>query len=183
VINFPHCKIITESPDETFDAGVAIGCALAKNLSGSVGNLSSLGCLSVAISGTLGAGKTCLVKGIASGAGVTEPVTSPTYTIVNEYEGAVPVFHIDAYRLSGADDFESSGAAEYLQRDGICIVEWCEVVEECLGGDALRIYINILPNNCREISCAGFEGFDIAFPPRKDAAFSPRKNDAGTVNK
>jgi tRNA threonylcarbamoyladenosine biosynthesis protein TsaE len=80
----------------------------------------------LALRGGLGAGKTCLVKGIARGLGVKEIVTSPTYTIVSEYEGALPLYHIDAYRLLGDEDFENCGAAELLAADGVSVIEWSE---------------------------------------------------------
>jgi len=91
------------SPDETAELGERLARRLGP---GSV----------IALRGGLGAGKTCLVKGIARGLGITENVTSPTYTIISEYAGAVPLYHIDAYRLSGDEDFENTGAGELLGR-------------------------------------------------------------------
>ncbi len=87
----------------------------------------------VALQGPLGAGKTALIRGIARGLGVTEPVTSPTYTIVNEYStGRVPLFHFDMYRLSGPEDLFDIGWEDYLERGGICVVEWSERVLDAL---------------------------------------------------
>ena len=91
--------------------------------------------------GDLGAGKTAFTRGLASGLGVTEPVTSPTYTIVDEYlSGRLPLFHFDMYRLGSADELFDIGWEDYLARGGICAVEWSENVEEALTG-ALRITI------------------------------------------
>jgi tRNA threonylcarbamoyladenosine biosynthesis protein TsaE len=102
----------------------------------------------IALKGGLGAGKTCLVKGIARGLGITEIVTSPTYTIVSEYnarlnEETVPLYHIDAYRLSGDEDFENTGAGELLGGGGIAIIEWSERIPRSIPADALHIDIEI----------------------------------------
>jgi tRNA threonylcarbamoyladenosine biosynthesis protein TsaE len=102
----------------------------------------------IALRGGLGSGKTCLVKGIARGLGITETVTSPTYTIVSEYTArlngqSVPLYHIDAYRLNGDDDFEHSGAGEYMGGQGIVLVEWSERIPRSLPADAITIEIEI----------------------------------------
>lgn len=109
----------------------AIGAALAKRLpAGSV----------VAFSGELGAGKTAFVRGMARGLGSGEQVTSPTFTIVNEYEGGrLPLFHFDMYRLSGADELYEIGWEDYLARGGICAVEWSETVRSALEGDIVWV--------------------------------------------
>ena len=87
----------------------------------------------IAFRGDLGAGKTAFTRGLARGLGITEPVTSPTYTIVNEYlEGRLPLFHFDMYRLSCADELFDLGWEDYLTRGGICAVEWSENVIEAL---------------------------------------------------
>ena len=119
-------QIQTHSPEET----EAVGRKLAAQLqSGDV----------LAYYGDLGAGKTAFTRGLAAGLGVTEPVTSPTYTIVNEYlSGRLPLFHFDMYRLGSADELFDIGWEDYLARGGICAVEWSENVEEALTG-ALRI--------------------------------------------
>lgn len=95
----------------------------------------------VAFYGDLGAGKTAFTRGLAEGLGIHEMVTSPTYTIVNEYlSGKLPLFHFDMYRLSDADDLFDIGWEDYLARGGICAVEWSERVEEALY-DAIRVTI------------------------------------------
>ena len=121
-------QIQTHSPEET----EAVGRKLAAQLQpGDV----------LAYYGDLGAGKTAFTRGLASSLGVTEPVTSPTYTIVNEYlSGRLPLFHFDMYRLGSADELFDIGWEDYLARGGICAVEWSENVEEALDG-ALRITI------------------------------------------
>ena len=101
--------IITTSAEQTFEAGKA----LAEKLSpGDV----------LAFHGDLGAGKTVFVRGLAAGLGLDARVTSPTFTIVNEYEGKIPLFHFDMYRLSGSDDLFEIGWEDYLTRGGICAV-------------------------------------------------------------
>jgi tRNA threonylcarbamoyladenosine biosynthesis protein TsaE len=102
----------------------------------------------VALSGGLGAGKTCLVKGIARALGIDENITSPTYTIINEYRIAgrlkgCPLFHIDAYRLNGDEDFDSTGAGECFSPGGITIIEWSERIPGSIPVDAIRIEIEI----------------------------------------
>ena len=113
---------ITHSPEET----EKLGAALARRLQpGSV----------IAYTGDLGAGKTAFTRGLAKGLGYTQPVTSPTYTIVNEYlSGRMPLFHFDMYRLGSADELFDIGWEDYLTRGGICAVEWSENVREAMEG-------------------------------------------------
>jgi tRNA threonylcarbamoyladenosine biosynthesis protein TsaE len=120
----------------------------------------------VALRGALGAGKTCLTKGIARGLGVIEEVTSPTYTIVSEYAAkecqnpygggesgqVIPFYHIDAYRLSGDEDFENIGGEEIISGKGISVIEWSERLPNSIPPDALLITIEILDNEKRKIS-------------------------------
>ncbi|MDR0495405.1 MAG: tRNA (adenosine(37)-N6)-threonylcarbamoyltransferase complex ATPase subunit type 1 TsaE [Treponema sp.] len=110
----------------------------------------------VALRGGLGAGKTCLAKGIARGLGVAENVASPTYTVVNEYGAringeAFPFYHIDAYRLGGDEDFENSGAGEFIGR-GIGVIEWSERVPRSIPADAVIITIEITGPESRKIT-------------------------------
>ncbi|MDR3247401.1 MAG: tRNA (adenosine(37)-N6)-threonylcarbamoyltransferase complex ATPase subunit type 1 TsaE [Treponema sp.] len=139
----------SNSPEETQALGERIACNLKP---GSV----------LALQGGLGAGKTCLAKGIARKLGVREEVTSPTYTIVSEYEAffngsPLPFYHIDAYRLSGEDDFEALGGRDLLYGGGICLVEWSERIEPALPGEVIRVEIEILAENRRIIRVMGAE--------------------------
>ena len=120
---------VTNSPAET----EALGAALAEELEpGAV----------VAFTGDLGAGKTAFVRGLARGLGIGERVTSPTFTIVNEYEGGrLPLFHFDMYRLDSADELFDIGWEDYLARGGVCAVEWSEKVSEALEPGAIRVDI------------------------------------------
>ena len=96
----------------------------------------------VAYRGGLGMGKTAFTRGLARGLGYQGRVTSPTFTIVNEYEGeGLPLFHFDMYRLTGAGDLFDIGWEDYLDRGGVCAVEWSERVEEALPPDAVTVTI------------------------------------------
>ncbi|HSV57059.1 MAG TPA: tRNA (adenosine(37)-N6)-threonylcarbamoyltransferase complex ATPase subunit type 1 TsaE [Magnetospirillaceae bacterium] len=100
-----------------------------------VGRLASPGTV-IALRGGLGMGKTTFAKGIAAGLGVEDEVTSPTYTLVFEYPGRIPLRHVDAYRLRSGQEFEDIGGRELMSPDGICIIEWSENVSDALPGDA-----------------------------------------------
>ena len=96
----------------------------------------------VAFTGDLGAGKTAFTRGLAEGLGVTQRVTSPTFTIVNEYEGGrLPLFHFDLYRLSSSDELYDIGWEDYLRRGGVCAVEWSENAADALDADCVRVDI------------------------------------------
>lgn len=101
----------------------------------------------VAYRGGLGAGKTAFTRGLAAGLGCTARVSSPTFTVVNEYDGPLPLFHFDMYRLSGAEELFDIGWEDYLSRPGVCAVEWSERVEEALPGDAVTVTIARCPEN------------------------------------
>ena len=137
----------TNSPAET----EAIGAALGKILNpGTV----------IAYRGDLGAGKTAFTRGLAKGLGCAEMVTSPTYTIVNEYLGGrMPLFHFDMYRLASSDDLWDIGWEDYLDRNGVCAVEWSENVEDALE-DPIIITIEKLGEESRRITIEG--GEDLA---------------------
>ena len=110
----------------------------------------------VALKGPLGAGKTCLAKGLANGLGIVEEVTSPTYTIISEYEAVIsgektPIYHIDAYRLEGNDDFTAIGGEEIVFGEGISIIEWSERISDFIPGEALRVDFEIVSNEERLI--------------------------------
>jgi len=107
----------------------------------------------VALRGTLGAGKTCFAKGIARGLGIEEELTSPTYSIVSEYEctNKIPLYHIDAYRLNGNDDFSAIGGEEIVFGKGISLIEWSDRIEAFIPPDAFRVDIKINEDGTRLI--------------------------------
>lgn len=96
----------------------------------------------IAYTGDLGAGKTAFTRGLARGLGVADRVTSPTFTIVNEYEGGrLPLFHFDLYRMDSPEELFDIGWEDYLARGGVCAVEWSEIVDDALEGDCIRVEI------------------------------------------
>lgn len=138
-------KYVTNGEGETED----LGAWLAGRLSpGAV----------IAFTGDLGAGKTAFTRGLARGLGITDRVTSPTFTIVNEYEGGrMPLFHFDMYRLGSSDELFDIGWEDYLARGGVCAVEWSERVEEALPEDAVTVSFARCPEeeNWRVIAMEG----------------------------
>ena len=139
-------EFVTNSAAETRE----LGRRLAKKLQ--PGNV-------IAFTGDLGAGKTAFTGGIADGLGVTDRVTSPTYNIVNEYEGGrLPLFHFDLYRLESADELFDIGWEDYLSRGGICAVEWSERAEEALEEEPIFVCIERgAEENQRVITIKGAE--------------------------
>ena len=134
----------TNSPEQTETAGEKLGKALVP---GTV----------IAYRGDLGAGKTAFTRGLARGLGCDEIVTSPTYTIVNEYlSGRLPLFHFDMYRLGSSDDLWDIGWEDYLERGGICAVEWSENVDDAME-DAVLVTIEKLGAEQRRITIEGGE--------------------------
>lgn len=95
----------------------------------------------VAMYGDLGAGKTAFVQGIAKALGITNHVTSPTFTIVNEYEGRLPLYHFDVYRISDPDEMYEIGYEEYVDSNGVCIIEWAELIEDLFPQEYIKITI------------------------------------------
>ena len=106
----------------------------------------------VALYGDLGAGKTAFVRGMARGLKSPNRVTSPTFTIVNEYEGEISLFHFDMYRLGGPDELFGIGWDDYLARGGICVVEWSENVLDAFDGTEIKVTIEKLSDTDRKIS-------------------------------
>ena len=135
-------EFLTNSPEETEKVGAALGKILNP---GTV----------LAYRGDLGAGKTAFTRGLAKGLGCTDMVTSPTYTIVNEYLGGrLPLFHFDMYRLGSAEDLWDIGWDDYLDRGGICAVEWSENVAEAME-DPVTVTIEKLGDTSRRITLEG----------------------------
>ena len=136
----------TNSPAETEALGFALGKILKP---GTV----------IAYCGDLGAGKTAFTRGLARGLGCTDLVTSPTYTIVNEYlSGRIPLFHFDMYRLRSSDDLFDIGWEDYLDRGGVCAVEWSENVADAME-DAITVKIEKTGEDSRRITVEGGENF------------------------
>ena len=140
-------EFLSHSPGQTEAIGAALGAQLKP---GTV----------IAYRGDLGAGKTAFTRGLARGLGAGEMVTSPTYTIVNEYlSGRMPLFHFDMYRLASSDDLWDIGWEDYLDRGGVCAVEWSENVADALE-DAIVITIEKTGEESRRITIEG--GEDLA---------------------
>ena len=140
-------EFLTHSPAETEAVGEKLAAILAP---GTV----------LAYEGDLGAGKTAFTRGLARGLGCRDLVTSPTYTIVNEYLGGrLPLFHFDMYRLASSDDLWDIGWEDYLDRGGICAVEWSENVQEAME-NAIRVRIEKIGDESRRITVEG--GIDLA---------------------
>ena len=135
----------TESPEETQALGEKLGKTLKR---GDV----------IALVGDLGTGKTCLTQGIARGVGIAsgEIVNSPSYILINEYNGAMPIYHIDLYRLENSEEIAELGLSEYMEGDGICIIEWAERIAETLPDTCIEIHITLADANAShgDAACA-----------------------------
>lgn len=118
----------TNSAEETFALGKQLGEQAKKG---------DIFCLS----GDLGVGKTVFTKGFAVGLGITEPVNSPTFTIVQEYNGRIPFYHFDVYRIEEPEEMDEIGYEEYFFGEGACMIEWAELIEELIPKEAVHILI------------------------------------------
>ena len=131
-------KLNSDSPERTDKIGMAIGRQLkGKDI--------------ICLMGELGAGKTTLIKGIARGAGVKENVSSPSFKLINEYEGTVPFYHFDLYRLGGINDIRELGYREYFYGGGITVVEWAEKLKLLLPEERMEIYLTYVDDSTREM--------------------------------
>ncbi|MCL2045620.1 MAG: tRNA (adenosine(37)-N6)-threonylcarbamoyltransferase complex ATPase subunit type 1 TsaE [Oscillospiraceae bacterium] len=131
--------IVTYSERETIEQGEKLGKTL---VSGSI----------VALYGGLGAGKTAFTRGIALGLGILMDITSPTFTIVNEYPGKLPLFHFDMYRLENENELFDIGWDDYISRHGVCVVEWSEKVSKAFPENTIKVTIETHGGNTRRIS-------------------------------
>ena len=121
--------IETHDPEETFEVGRTIG------MNAKPGQIYTL-------TGDLGVGKTVFTQGVAAGLGITEPVNSPTFTIIQEYEdGRLPFYHFDVYRIGDLEEMEEIGYDDYFFGQGICLIEWAEVIEEILPEKRIEVTI------------------------------------------
>ena len=134
-----NLTIITKSPEET------------KNLGKEVSKLTKPGDL-LAFYGELGAGKTCFIQGISQGLEVKDYVTSPSFTIVNEYQGKIPIYHFDLFRFDNAEDILELGYEEYFYGEGLTVIEWAEKIEHFLPKEHLKIDIKFKDRYQRKIS-------------------------------
>ena len=108
----------------------------------------------IALQGPLGAGKTRLVQAIAAELGCSQSfVVSPTFTLIHEYDGRLPVYHVDAYRLKDSDEFLDMGGGELLSGDGVCLIEWADRIGDLLPQDHLRIDIEVTSEQSRVFAC------------------------------
>jgi tRNA threonylcarbamoyladenosine biosynthesis protein TsaE len=135
---FDKAHFISHSPEETIKLGEELGRQLAP------GTILSL-------EGTLGSGKTTLVKGIALALGIEDMITSPTFTIMSVYTGRLTLYHIDLYRLHGPEDLDSCGITDVLYGDGVSLVEWGEKALSELPPETRRIKLKINPDGSRTI--------------------------------
>jgi tRNA threonylcarbamoyladenosine biosynthesis protein TsaE len=134
-----HLTVTTSSPGQT----LALGRRLAALLEpGDV----------ICLFGQLGAGKTCLVQGICLGLGAEEGAVSPSFTLVNEYLGRLPVFHFDCYRLDGPRDLDQIGYDDYLGRDGVVLIEWAERIGSRLPDERLDVRMERVSDDVRRIT-------------------------------
>lgn len=138
-------EIISNSVEETFEIGKKIGQLLKPEKV-------------VCLTGNLGSGKTTLIKGIAAGAGAKNPhlVNSPTFVMVNEYQGRFTIFHIDAYRINSIAEFEALGFSDFISPESVVIIEWADKVSDALKGlDCISIQMRHNGQNSRAITLAG----------------------------
>ena len=135
---------ITQTASDTIKLGSEIGKKLK------AGDI-------IALKGNLAAGKTTITKGIAMSLDIENEITSPTYTLISEYEGKLPLYHMDMYRIDSVEEFELLGVDEMLFGTGVSVIEWSERVEEYLPEDHIIINIQRQENGSREITIEGLE--------------------------
>ena len=139
-------KYKTESPEETIELASKIGAVLRK---GDV----------IAYRGGLGAGKTTFTRGLAIGAGLEDEVTSPTFALINEYHGAIDIYHFDMYRIESTDDLETTGFFDYPMDESVFVIEWSENIAGVLPENTIYIEIKRTGDESREIIIEGDERF------------------------
>ena len=130
--------IICKTPDDMINLGKKIGSSL---LAGTV----------ISLRGSLGAGKTVFARGVARSLGIEEAIVSPTFTLVQEYDGKHPLFHMDLYRIETVEDFDMIGGEDMLYSNGVCLIEWSEVIDSLLPKDTIFINITVNPDQSRTV--------------------------------
>ena len=134
-------------------------CAKAEdmeNLGRSIGDQCRPGSV-ISLRGSLGAGKTVFAKGVARSLGIEEAIVSPTFTLVQEYEGRIPMYHMDLYRITSEDDFQIMGGEDMLYSDGVCLIEWSEVIDDMLPKNTLYVQIEVNDDQSRTVRLTGGE--------------------------
>jgi tRNA threonylcarbamoyladenosine biosynthesis protein TsaE len=106
----------------------------------------------ISLRGSLGAGKTVFARGVARSLGIEEAIVSPTFTLVQEYDGRLPMYHMDLYRITSSEDFEMIGGEDMLYSDGVCLIEWSEIINEMLPKDTVFINITVNPDQSRTVT-------------------------------
>ena len=132
----------TSSGEETFLLGKSLGQLLQPSMV-------------LCLSGDLGAGKTQMTKGIATGLEIGDYITSPTYTLINEYNGRLPLYHFDVYRLENSDELNELGYQEYFYGEGVTVIEWADIISEAIPKDRLWMVIRKLEGDKRKIVLDG----------------------------
>lgn len=161
-------NLVLKNSDETLKLGEIIGKSI---------NPGSI----IALTGDLGAGKTVFVKGIARGLGVKEEPNSPTFVIMNSYEGRMPLYHFDLYRLSDEDEMIGIGYEEYFYGDGVCAVEWADRIQEIFPDNTIYVEIKIPESDIedsetkREVSIKGKSKWVLSFRNMAEQAFPTLK--------
>ena len=138
----------TSSAEETIELGKKIGKLLKK------GDI-------IAMQGTLAAGKTTITKGIADALGITETITSPTFCLISEYRGTMPLYHMDVYRLDGTEDFINLGTDDMLYGDGVSIIEWSEKIMDELPSNTIVLKITPQDDGSRLIEIDNWQNGEI----------------------
>jgi len=141
-------EFTTKTSEETIELGFKIGQKLKK---GSI----------IAMQGTLAAGKTTITKGIAKALEITDTITSPTFCLISEYYGKMPLYHMDVYRLEGSEDFENLGTEDMLYGDGVCIIEWSEKIMDSLPKETIIINIQPQDDGSRKIQISNWNNDPI----------------------
>lgn len=141
-------EFTTKTSEETIELGYKIGQKLKK------GNI-------LAMQGTLAAGKTTITKGIAKALEISDTITSPTFCLISEYYGKMPLYHMDVYRLEGSEDFENLGTEDMLYGDGVCIIEWSEKIMDSLPKETIIINIQPQDDGSRKIQISNWNNDPI----------------------
>ena len=109
----------------------------------------------VSLRGSLGAGKTVFARGVARALGINEAIVSPTFTLIQEYEGILPMYHMDLYRITSVEDFQMTGGEDLMYNGGVCLIEWSEVIQELLPKDTIYIKITVNADSSRTVQIEG----------------------------